>query len=127
MSIFRKIKKPELKVEMKDRIPLVPKEQVVTKEIVKRGPGAPTILERTIRKINRFNDMVNSFEKKASSCNLDGISKDIIEAEHLTIDIDKYINETIISKRNFAIYNKTLERYKNSINYIEKKCKCKPG
>lgn len=133
MSIFRKKSKknylPDAKPEIDSEIPLVPKNHV--KETVTRGSGhhvgAPTVIERATRKINRFNDMVNSFEKKALSCNLDGISKDIIEGEHLTMDIDKYINEPIISKGNLARYNRILEKYKNSIYFIEKKCKCKPS
>lgn len=107
--------------------PLIPKNQVIIKETVRRGPGPPTVVERTIRKINRFNDMVNSFEKKAFSCNLDGISRDIIEGENLTTDIGKYINEPRMSKGNLARYHRILERYKNSINFIEKKCKCSPS
>ncbi len=102
-------------------IPLLPKSAV--KEIVMRQSEP---LTRTIAKLNRFDDMVNSFEKKALSCNLYGISKDIIEGEHLTTDIDIYINQSKLFQGHLTKYNELLDRYKNSINLIENKCICKP-
>lgn len=124
MSIFTKKKIPTKHKTIK--LPLLSKEDVISKEIVKRGPGASTILERSVRKINRFNDMVNLFEKKTFSCNLKGIYRDIIEAERLTTDIEEHIREPQIPKGSLAKYYSTLERYQNSINFIENKCKCKP-
>jgi hypothetical protein len=68
---FRKSNKSE-KVK-KDKtetgsIQLLPKSAV--KEIVMRQSEQ---LTRTIAKLNRFGEMVNSFEKKALSCNIYGI------------------------------------------------------
>lgn len=130
MSIFRKkphgksSKTEKVKAEDKIKtggIPLLPKSMVEEIPIRQSEP-----FKRTIAKLNRFSDMVTSFEKKALSCNLYGISRDIIEGEHLTTDIDIYINKSKIFQGHLIKYNETLERYKNSINLIENKCVCKP-
>jgi hypothetical protein len=112
--------KTEDKIKTGD-IPLLPKSMV--EEIVKRQSEP---FKRTIAKLNRFSDMVTSFEKKALSCNLYGISRDIIEGEHLTTDIDIYINQSKIFQGHLTKYNELLDRYKKSINIIENKCICKP-
>jgi hypothetical protein len=130
MSIFRKkplgesskIEKAKTEDKIKtDRIPLLPKSMVEEIPIRQSEP-----FKRTIAKLNRFSDMVISFEKKALSCNLYGISRDIIEGEHLTTDIDIYINKSKIFQGHLKKYNEMLERYKNSINLIENRCICKP-
>lgn len=105
--------------EIQQKIEFIPKG-----EVSKRRMFPPPVSKVTKTQVDRFDLMTNLFQKKVHECDLNHIKRDIIEAENLTSSIDRsamYLPDDYQIK-----YYRLLDRYNDSVKFLEKKCKCNP-
>lgn len=98
-------------------------ERSIKAELKKIKEDASNIQE-TQKQIDRFKLMTDFFQKKVHECDLYKITRDIIESEELTRDIDKNIRS--LPDKYISKYFSLLMQHKDSVAFLEKNCKCNP-